>query len=138
MDRHDAANALKNTYVPIMCKIILLTCSVTPYNLVQEYRRPIRIYAMLFAKTLVDFYQNMRRHITAVPKPLLNGISNCRSVASDKFSTLQLDPHTGRFIMYSGITKIYYRKPVGHLFTKPVQTEGTTQKKFYPVSSFLS
>ena len=32
--------------------------------------------------------------------------------------------------MYSGITKIYYRKPVGHVFTKPVQIEGTTQKCF--------
>jgi len=32
--------------------------------------------------------------------------------------------------MYSGITKIYYRKTVGQLFTNPVQIEGTTQKKF--------
>jgi hypothetical protein len=32
--------------------------------------------------------------------------------------------------MYSGITKIYYRKTVGHVFTKPVQIEGTTQKFF--------
>jgi hypothetical protein len=29
--------------------------------------------------------------------------------------------------MYSGITKIYDRKTVGQVFTKPVQTEGTTQ-----------
>jgi len=29
--------------------------------------------------------------------------------------------------MYSGITKIYYRKPVVHIFRKPVQIEGTTQ-----------
>jgi len=29
--------------------------------------------------------------------------------------------------MYSGITKIYYMKTVGHIFTKPVQIEGTTQ-----------
>ena len=35
--------------------------------------------------------------------------------------------YTGRFIMYSGITKIYYRKTVGHVFTKPVQIEGITQ-----------
>jgi len=34
---------------------------------------------------------------------------------------------TGRFIIYSGITKIYYRKTAGHVFTKPVQIEGTTQ-----------
>jgi hypothetical protein len=30
---------------------------------------------------------------------------------------------TGHFIMFSGITKIYYRKTLGHLFTKPVQIE---------------
>jgi len=30
--------------------------------------------------------------------------------------------------MYSGITKNYYRKTVGHVFTKPVQIEGTTKK----------
>jgi len=33
--------------------------------------------------------------------------------------------------MYSRITKIYYRKTLGHVFTKPVQIEGTTQK-FFP------
>jgi len=38
--------------------------------------------------------------------------------------------------MYSGITKIYYRKTVGHVFTKPVQTEGTTQK-FFPSKLFF-
>jgi len=35
--------------------------------------------------------------------------------------------YTGRFIMYSGNTKIYYRKTVEHVFTKPVQIEGITQ-----------
>jgi hypothetical protein len=41
--------------------------------------------------------------------------------------------NTGRFIMYSGITKIYYRKTVGHVFTKQtVQIEGTTQIFFPP------
>ena len=44
--------------------------------------------------------------------------------------------NTGHFIMYSRITKIYYRKTVGHVFTKPVQTEGTT-KKFFPSKSFF-
>jgi hypothetical protein len=38
--------------------------------------------------------------------------------------------------MYLGITKIYYRKTVGHIFTKPVQTEGTTQK-FLPSKLFF-
>jgi predicted DNA-binding protein (UPF0251 family) len=30
--------------------------------------------------------------------------------------------------MYYGNTKIYHRKTVGHVFTKPVQIEETTQK----------
>jgi hypothetical protein len=32
--------------------------------------------------------------------------------------------------MYSGITTIYYRKTIGHVFTKPVQIEETIQKFF--------
>jgi len=43
---------------------------------------------------------------------------------------LSFSLHTGRFIMYSGITKIYYRKTVRHVFTKPVQIEGTNKKPF--------
>jgi len=44
--------------------------------------------------------------------------------------------NTGRFIMYSEITKIYYRKTVGQVFTKPVQIEGTTQT-FFPSNLFF-
>jgi hypothetical protein len=44
--------------------------------------------------------------------------------------------NTERFIMHSGITKIYCRKTVGHVFTKPVQVEGTTQK-FFPSKLFF-
>ena len=40
--------------------------------------------------------------------------------------------------MYSGNTKIYYRKTVGHVFTTPVQIEGAILKKFFPVSCFSS
>jgi hypothetical protein len=36
----------------------------------------------------------------------------------------------GHFIMYSGITKIYYRKTAENVFMKPVQIEGTTKKFF--------
>ena len=32
--------------------------------------------------------------------------------------------------MYSGITKKYYRKTVGHVFTKPVHIEGTPEEFF--------
>jgi hypothetical protein len=35
--------------------------------------------------------------------------------------------YTGRFIVYPGIKNIYYRKTIGHVFTKPVQIEGTTE-----------
>jgi len=38
--------------------------------------------------------------------------------------------------MYSGITIIYYRKTVGHVFTKPVQIEGTNKKYIFSVSCF--
>jgi len=38
--------------------------------------------------------------------------------------------------MYSGITKIDYRKTVGHIFTKPVQIKGTTQN-FFPSKVFI-
>ena len=43
--------------------------------------------------------------------------------------------YTGRFKMYSCITKIYYRKTVGHVFTKHVQIEG--QLKIPPRTLFL-
>jgi len=41
--------------------------------------------------------------------------------------------------MYSRITKIYYKKTVGHVFTKPVEMEGTTESPpaAAPVSCFL-
>ena len=45
--------------------------------------------------------------------------------------------YTGRFIMYSGITIIYYRKTLGHIFTKPVQIEGITQIIFSPSKLFF-
>jgi hypothetical protein len=38
--------------------------------------------------------------------------------------------------MYSGITKIYYRKTAAHVFMKPVQTKGKTQ--FFPSVSCFS
>jgi hypothetical protein len=38
----------------------------------------------------------------------------------------EMPVYTGRFIMYSGNTKIYDRKTVGHVCAKPVQIEGTT------------
>jgi len=39
--------------------------------------------------------------------------------------------------MYSAITKIYYRKTVGHVFTKHVQIEGTAQIFFPPSKLFF-
>jgi hypothetical protein len=40
--------------------------------------------------------------------------------------------------MYCGITKIYYRETAVHVFTKPVQIEGTTGKIVFSVSCFSS
>jgi len=40
--------------------------------------------------------------------------------------------------MYSGIKKMYYRKPVGQVFTKPVQIEGATQKFFHSKFYFIA
>jgi len=53
---------------------------------------------------------------------LIVSCSIIRIVCNKRFEN-----YTGRFIMYSWITKIYYRKTVGQVFTKPVQIEGTTQ-----------
>jgi len=39
--------------------------------------------------------------------------------------------------MYSRITAIYYRLTIGHVFTKSVQIEGTTQNIFFPSKLFL-
>ena len=38
--------------------------------------------------------------------------------------------------MYSRITKIYYRKTVGYVFTNLVQTKGTNQN-FFPSKLFF-
>jgi hypothetical protein len=58
--------------------------------------------------------------------------------AADFYTYTASSPsYTGRFIMCSGITKIYYRKTVGHVFTKPVQIEGTTQKFFLSKLFFI-
>jgi len=60
------------------------------------------------------------------------GLKNMNCVDQiDRNTTKLVLSYTGRFKMYSGITQIYYRKPVGHVFMEPVQTEGTTQN-FFP------
>ena len=40
--------------------------------------------------------------------------------------------------MCSGITKNYYSKTVGHVFTKPVQIEGRIQNFFFPSKLFFN
>jgi hypothetical protein len=54
------------------------------------------------------------------------GFFNANKIPS--FTAMQ---YTECFIMYFEITKIYYRKTIGHIFTKPVQIEGTIEK-FFP------
>jgi len=70
-----------------------------------------------------------RRHVPDDRNP-----KTCYSAASNKQKDMSAvsqrktplmestdQPYTGRFIMYSGITNIDYRKTVGHVFTKLVQ-----------------
>ena len=45
--------------------------------------------------------------------------------------------YTRRFIMYSRNIKNYYRKTVGHVFTKSVQIQGTTQNFFLSKLFFI-
>ena len=40
--------------------------------------------------------------------------------------------YTGRFIMYSGVKKNYYKKTAGHVFTKPPQIEEKLLNSFPP------
>jgi hypothetical protein len=53
-----------------------------------------------------------------------------------KYLEPTIDKYTGHFIIYSGITKIYDRKTVGHVFMKLVQIEGTTEN-FFPTKLFF-
>jgi hypothetical protein len=53
-----------------------------------------------------------------------------------KYLEPTIDKYTGRFIIYSRITKSYDRKTVGHVFMKLVQIEGTT-KNFFPRKLFF-
>jgi hypothetical protein len=61
-------------------------------------------------------------------------------VACKKGETKEPTPtlmiNTGRFIMYSGITKILDRKTAGHVFTKRAKIERTTRNFFFPGSYF--
>ena len=63
---------------------------------------------------------------------LPRGTKFCVSVTAFSFY------YTGRFIMYSGITKIYYRETIGHVFTKTVQIEITKILIFPTVRCFSS
>jgi len=44
--------------------------------------------------------------------------------------------NTGRFIIYSGITKIYYRKPVGHVYE--TRSDRRNNSKFFFRSKLFS
>jgi len=71
-------------------------------------------------------------HYSELPRPsTLCGLRSQQSDINTWKTKMNLNSiYTGRFIMFSGITKIYNRKTVGHVFTKPVRIEGTTQNFF--------
>ena len=82
------------------------------------------------------------RHAAIRDEKHISGISQKTRREKNDLANLDVDgrikvkpnlKYTGRFIMYSGITKDYYGKTVGHVFTKPV-----FKKVFFPVSCFSS
>jgi hypothetical protein len=84
--------------------------------------------AILFRGRILEFVRKLKDSITAQRL-------NCAHKGINKFCDywmkgILLINYTGRFIIYSANTKIYYRKPVGHVFTKPLQIEGTIKKPF--------
>jgi hypothetical protein len=69
--------------------------------------------------------------ISKKTKFMHTGVFLSSSQSKRKPQSSKMTPEsTGRFIMYSRITKIYYTKAIGHVFTKPVQIEETTEKFF--------
>jgi len=69
--------------------------------------------------------------------PSVKLILNKMKVKCRVIDIILREKSTGRVIIYSGITKIYYRKTVGYIFTKHVQIEGTTQNFFFPSKLFF-
>jgi hypothetical protein len=77
---------------------------------------------------LFEFNGKIKKKDACLKHPVSCSISV--PICQFKFNLWTPEHYTGRFIMYSRITEIYYRKTIGHVFTKPVQIEGTTQKIF--------
>jgi hypothetical protein len=75
--------------------------------------------------------------INDISKPTLFADDNNIIITESNLRNFKDKINTGLFIMYSGITKIYYRKTAGHIFTKPIQIERTTQKFFPSKFSFI-
>jgi hypothetical protein len=70
-------------------------------------------------------------------KKFLGNLFSKIAMSSDMLNILINYTITGQFIMYSGNAKIYYRKTEGHVFTKHVQIEVTTEN-FFPVRCLSS
>jgi hypothetical protein len=85
--------------------------------------------AVLIADCLTDTQTVSHRTLTAVLINILKRTTSRFLIYNVLSECNKLYIYTGCFIMYSGIKKIYYRKTVGHVFMKPVQIEGTTQKR---------
>ena len=68
----------------------------------------------IYAQTVLTF------RITYVQRDLVVFLIFIVDVASFKICNHNGCDYKGRYIMFSGITKIYYRTTVGHVFTKPL------------------
>ena len=102
--------------------IIIYSLSISVvYSFTADYQVPVQIYP------------NKYVHVRTVHFNLLVLLScNINNFVTLGVLTVYKILCTGLFIMYSGITKIYYRKTLGHVFMKPVQIEGTTKTIFFP------
>jgi hypothetical protein len=110
-------------------------------NVISAPYFPIHCTCFLLLGSKARFQTCRQNIVININIPCLISLETLQPVANSKFSTFLLpilssSYYTGRLIIYSGITKIYYRKTLGHVFTKPVQIKGTTQSP--PVICFSS
>ena len=123
--------ALQNTPISASKATLSVLCSLASESNNIQTRDVIRSHV----RRDVNIDQNSRNPI--IVNAELHGMIHIRYPARCYFPCNTAEPqrmpsvrhYTGRFIKYSGITKIYYRRTVGHVFTKPVQIEGTIKKK---------
>jgi hypothetical protein len=114
-----------------------LMASCTLYCVAEFLAEVSTLYCAVICQSFIIISYNIHRTVEVLTINDSSNIVNVLCCVQQHYTTCcfvlrlrSMPEHTGRFIMYSGITKMYDRKTVRHVFTKPVQIEGTTQKFF--------